>query len=81
MQLNFLVAWVIEKFDLLSTKKVRKDRKTFDDYEMYAGAGGVLYGLYKYSLLLGKETDYKEPNWLEPMLKKGLNIGLFKSAK
>jgi hypothetical protein len=37
---------------------------------MFAGSSGVLFCLYKYSLLLNQETGGLEPRWLDHKLSK-----------
>ena len=67
--LNQQVKKVLENFDVISVKAMRDDEKTTFNLSMYAGGGGVLFGLYKYSQLLRKESNNLKPNWLDEMLK------------
>ena len=39
---------------------------------MSCGSAGVLFGLYKYSLLLDKETGGLGPDWLDEILKQAV---------
>jgi hypothetical protein len=43
---------------------------------MQTGSAGILFGLYKYSLLLKKQTSNLEPNWVEQSLKVGIDMVL-----
>jgi hypothetical protein len=60
---------VVSKFDLLAKSEVDSEGKKEINPTLYQGSGGVLYGLYKYSLLLDKETGKVQPCWLDELIK------------
>ena len=43
---------------------------------MYSGSAGVLYALFRYSLLLNNETNHMEPSWLDMRLHPAIDYNL-----
>jgi hypothetical protein len=66
VKLNTLVVKILDNFDRVSKKCLTSDEEEKDDPTMYRGSAGVIYAMYRYSLLLYEETGRQEPNWLNP---------------
>ena len=60
-------------FHIISEKRLSHNFQKKYDPAMYAGSPGILYALYKYSLLLRKETNNIKPDWLEPKLQQAID--------
>ena len=75
-ELNKVVERVMGMFGLASARTLTNDDDNAieeDTLDMEWGGTGVLFSLYKYSLLLAKEKATASPNWLEEALKDALD--------
>ncbi len=74
--LNSLVEMTMAKIPVLSEFKLTSADEKMVDTSILTGSTGVLFGLYKYSLLLREETGCAGPNWLDETLSAAIYKGL-----
>ncbi len=80
-ELKQLADILVSRFATVSQLKIRSDGESSQDTNMYDGSGGVVFGLWKYSLLLKKEVNdgkqKKEYLWeVEQLLEAGVNANI-----
>merc|ERR1712183_12413 len=76
-KLSELVNEVMDNFSKVTDKKVIMNGEKKMDPSMYTGGGGVLHGLYKYAMLIDKETNNLKPSWLD----ENINSAMDKNRK
>jgi hypothetical protein len=73
---------VLDNFDFLTHVKTKSTAIPKDlDQSMYSGSAGVLFALFRYSLLLNNESEYLEPRWLDMRLKPAITTNLHIATK